>query len=1344
MVDPRPHDASARLSGSYTKTRKKTMEHPELAKEREFYRYYPQRSTSSNDGLSRQSSPIAHDQPPTPRAPFPGPGLGIADTFETNPQVSEDKALTAFAQLGALRLNARRCLISFFDRRNCYILAEATRTLSLHTGQPEFEDDSLCWGNTIFPKEQSICYYTVNLSADRPGTSTDGVQDVPTLIVNDLASDRRFQNFSSVIGVPRSRFYAGVPIRSPMGHNIGTFCVLDDKPRAGLSAHQLDFLKDMAGTVMRHLEMTRATEDHRRGKIMVKSLGSFAEGKSGLEDWWQDPWDTPLSAGLSETPLQRQRPAARSNADQEPFVIDHANSAISSVKSSGNTDTSSVRPISNVATPASELGPGASRPPEPTPKVSFAQEDQNSKIAPEIQAAFSRASNMIVDAIEADGVAFFDATISTFGGLVDEDLFSEQLPEPDKPCVLLGSALSKSNRETSSVVDMHYSMSESVLRHLLRAYSHGQIFNFDDEVSHTPAINSPSANAEMEAADGFPFHMSRKSESTRSLDDENFLRSTFPKAKSLVIYPLWDTHRDRWFASAVIWSSDPMRVFTSEQELSFLAAFSNSVMAEVARLDTKLADAAKADFISSISHELRSPLHGILGMTDLLKDTALDGQQTSHVETIENCGKTLLETINHVLDFAKINNLTRGTSKKSKKRSQSAKHVISPGQSHTNDIMTLINDVDMSVLTEDVVESIFAGHVHKEKSNQTYQLTPCKKDALPMTLIIDINQSENYVFRTQPGAWRRVIMNLFGNALKYTEAGFVKVKLQVMPRSSPTEEYREFRFSVTDSGIGMSEDYKNNRLFHSFAQENPLSQGTGLGLSIVKQIVESLGGEVEVHSVKGRGTKFTVSCPLKESVMSPSFSATQPEQEKERHLREVCKRTQGMSVCFKGFDEEEEYFVKSLKGKSGPQLAMKALDGLCADWFGMKTCANGPCAPRPDLIIATESVAKVLRSQHSQGSNEANHPPVIVVCQGAASAQSTTAITIPGVIFECIGQPVGPHKMAKALSSCLDRHANRLIDQIHGTEAALQKVTQLSLKENTPPHSPDTLNPHLDRMRPALTSTISAPEIRSNSASPVKKSAYSTPTRSLNCLAVDDNPINLRLLRTFVDKLGHRHVLAVNGLEALDKYKSAQDQSLAAGTASTPVGKAAAADMSARIDVILMDINMPEMDGLEATRQIRAHEIRNGLSPVTIIALTGVASTETQQEANSSGVNLFLIKPVRLADLEVVLNGVVTGVEKAEREEKEKANLPAAGTHARSASLQPSQPPPQSQPKPQGLQMPPPQIQFPQMQAVLQTPTPQGQTQAQLQTHMEDSVARAKGERVEPKVQAQAKQSGTK
>lgn len=567
--------------------------------------------------------------------------------------------------------------------------------------------------------------------------------------------------------------------------------------------------------------------------------------------------------------------------------------------------------------------------------------------------------------------------------------------------------------------------------------------------------------------------------------------------------------------------------------------------------------------------------------------------------------------------------------------------------------MTLINDVDMGVLTEDVVESVFAGYTYMKTSTQTYELNPAKSDRPPISLILDINQSDNYVFRTQPGAWRRVIMNLIGNSLKYTPGGFIKVKLEVKKKPS-VSECCEFRITVTDSGIGMSEDYINNRLFHSFAQENPLSQGTGLGLSIVKQIVESLGGEVEVRSEKGRGTKFAVTCPLKESSLSPALRASGPEQALEKQLQDISKRTKGLNVRFMGFNEEEEYFVKSLKNKNASKLTLKALDSLCVDWFGMKTCRNDESKEEPDLIIATEACAEVIRVKYSQDPEHSFVAPVIVVCQGAASAQSTTAITVPGLILECIGQPVGPHKMAKALASCLDRQADRLLAHDSNADSSPPTVSQLSLKENTTPSvQPLSAVPVLDGSRPHLFSALSAPEMRSVNSSP-HKSVYSPPSRALNCLCVDDNPINLRLLRTFVDKLGHHHALAINGLEALNHYKSVQ--SFAPTT-----------DDPAQIDVVLMDINMPEMDGLEATRQIRAHEIRNNIPKVTIIALTGVADADIQQEANSSGINLFLIKPVRLADLEVILKGVVTGQDKvkleAAQEEQRLKEISTAEVH---------------------------------------------------------------------------------
>jgi hypothetical protein len=138
--------------------------------------------------VSRQASPspVHKISPNLPASPAP--------SDDRTSRAPEDKALTAFAQLGALRLNARRGLISFFDRKNCYLLAEATKTLCLYTGQAELDEDSLCWGSAIFPKEQSLCNYTVNLPWESPCLPIEAFENHPSLVVNDLTKDNRFKN----------------------------------------------------------------------------------------------------------------------------------------------------------------------------------------------------------------------------------------------------------------------------------------------------------------------------------------------------------------------------------------------------------------------------------------------------------------------------------------------------------------------------------------------------------------------------------------------------------------------------------------------------------------------------------------------------------------------------------------------------------------------------------------------------------------------------------------------------------------------------------------------------------------------------------------------------------------------------------------------------------------------------------------------------------------------------------------------------------------------------------------------------------------------------------------------
>ena len=217
-----------------------------------------------------------------------------------------------------------------------------------------------------------------------------------------------------------------------------------------------------------------------------------------------------------------------------------------------------------------------------------------------------------------------------------------------------------------------------------------------------------------------------------------------------------------------------MRILSHELELSYLAAFGNSIMTEVHRLDAKRADTAKSKFISSVSHELRSPLHGILGSVECLQDTVLDTFQENLVHTVETCGKTLLDTIDHLLDYAKINNFVN----KPRERASSTRSARGPQDGGDQKSFALDVDVDLSVITEEVMETVFAGHdftslggsdpannkdnapsaafaqqvggnVHKGPSESGGH------NKKKVSVIVDIDKAaeSHWIFRTQAGAW---------------------------------------------------------------------------------------------------------------------------------------------------------------------------------------------------------------------------------------------------------------------------------------------------------------------------------------------------------------------------------------------------------------------------------------------------------------------------------------------------------------------------------------------------------------------------------------------------------------
>lgn len=181
---------------------------------------------------------------------------------------SSDTTLTAFVQLAALQIGTRRAMIFFFDADYAYIIAESTRTLSLQDDSHHGPGDSLWLGFTKIARGLAVCEVT----AEEGSKAQDPYSNSVAHIINDLTEDIRFCDRPYVKDGPKARFYAGVPITTPRGINIGSLCVLDDKPRDGLEPSQVEFLRSMASTVMSHLELVLFKCNH---LIRTKFLTDF-------------------------------------------------------------------------------------------------------------------------------------------------------------------------------------------------------------------------------------------------------------------------------------------------------------------------------------------------------------------------------------------------------------------------------------------------------------------------------------------------------------------------------------------------------------------------------------------------------------------------------------------------------------------------------------------------------------------------------------------------------------------------------------------------------------------------------------------------------------------------------------------------------------------------------------------------------------------------------------------------------------------------------------------------------------------------------------------------------------
>ncbi|KAI1270290.1 hypothetical protein F5Y18DRAFT_367822 [Xylariaceae sp. FL1019] len=1190
---------------------------------------------------------------------------------------SPDAALTAFTQLAALRLNVKRAMVSLIDTQTQIILAEATQTVSLLDESRHAPGDHIWLGNVALPRADCMDEHTLNNTTTFHNAEGQEVE-VESFIVPDTLCDDRFKDRPYVTSGFAVRFYAGVPIVTKQGHAIGVYAVSDTKPRHGLTYDEVLFMADVAQIIAEHLDRVMGSMGRVSERDFMRGISYF------LED-------------LSEYKYNINN-LDRSKAPGPPRSTDtRATDAQTTTPSRGRQSHPGSAAISAANSPSLERGdhsaPDTSQVPQYSCDNATGHEEVQDSSKSNVRRIFVQASQLICEQAKATGCLFTDVASGLFSSqsiegrspsrsvdpwaMVDVALDSTEDDEPganekmqtpvsptgpfgglpeakfgdraDDMADVISLALAEGcSDDLSSGIIKRKSLTKCIMRYPFGKCFYlykGRVVLEDSLVVDEAITGGGSTQKSSDAA-------RLKDQSPIALPKE--VLKCMPDAKWLIFLPLFNYSQGQWCAAGFIWGND-FKMGDPDDALPYFKTFGSCMMSEVASMEVLNTNIAKSTFIASISHDLRSPLHGLLGNLEFLEDTLSTAYQMNLIGAIETCGKTLLDTIDHLLDYAKINNLRWSSGSRGAKRSRTI-GTTSPQDSRTTSF-------DLSVLLEEVVEAVFAGQTFRKSNIRQYdpvdeaidqinsisldEVTPLDekihegsaKFSGKVFLLLDI-QKRSWFLQGQTGALRRVIMNVVGNAIKYCKEGFIEISLTA---ENITDTGVNVELTVKDTGIGMSRDFLANHLFKAFSQEDSFTPGTGLGLSIASQIVSNLHGKIRVASEKGVGTHVSVTIPLETA--SPHSIG-----DMDQDVRDAVDYANGKQVCIL-----EPGISNQVFGEAQFSKLESSISTLFHTWFGMEVFYNKVVDSASDAkiyIYAEPPPIDYLLDHHAtrkENGDTNRDAALLIICTNAFEAAALRAagvkeLTSLGRIVEVISQPVGVRKLARVLLQCLKRldapkAKNEEIEEADApvssfpTREVQEQAAEIEWNASSVVYdksatryrpSVNTLKwksdvPNLNRRRDSLPGVPSShPDIpvgRIPDPMATHPVEMLHTTQRPRVLLVDDNAINLKLLMTFMKKIQLPYAEAINGLQAFNKFKEADE----------------------RFNVVLMDLQMPVMNGLESTRRIREYEQQTMATPARIIAITGVGNDVARQEAIDAGMSDFLTKPVRLKLLQELL-----------------------------------------------------------------------------------------------------------